>query len=106
LREVARRIRGELRSVDVAGRFGGEEFVVLVVQADSASAAVTAERIRAAVMASPIALGSGEIHVTISLGVAALPPDGRTGPELLAAADQALYAAKRGGRNRVERAGA
>jgi len=105
LREVARRIRTELRSVDFPGRFGGEEFAVVVVQADTESAAQLAERIRAAVMAAPIALGEGDLSVTISIGVASLPPNGGTGPALLAAADQALYAAKRGGRNRVERAG-
>ena len=104
LREVARRLRAELRSVDFPGRFGGEEFAVVVVQADGESAAVLAERIRAAVMAAPVSIGEEELSVTISIGVAALPPNGCTGPELLAAADQALYAAKRGGRNRVERA--
>ena len=104
LREVGRRLRSELRSVDFAGRFGGEEFAVVVVQADGASSAALAERLRAAVMAAPMPIGEGELSVTISLGVASLPPNGCTGPELLAAADQALYAAKRGGRNRVERA--
>jgi diguanylate cyclase (GGDEF)-like protein len=104
LREVARRLQAELRSVDFPGRFGGEEFAVVVVQADTESCAVLAERIRAAVMAAPVPTGDGELSVTISIGLAALPPNGCTGPELLAAADQALYAAKRGGRNRVERA--
>ena len=106
LREVARRLRAELRSVDIAGRFGGEEFVVLVLQATSENAAGTAERIRTAVMATPIAIGTGELSVSLSLGVAALPPDGCTAAALLAAADRALYSAKRGGRNRVVRAGA
>lgn len=104
LREVGRRLRAELRSVDFPGRFGGEEFAVVVVQADTASSAALAERIRAAVMATPVPIGEAELSLTISIGVAALPPNGGTGPELLAAADQALYAAKRGGRNRVERA--
>ena len=104
LREVGRRLRAELRSVDFPGRFGGEEFAVVVVQADGESSAALAERIRVAVMATPVPIGDGELSLTISIGVASLPPNGGTGPALLAAADQALYAAKRGGRNRVERA--
>ena len=104
LREVGRRLRADLRSVDFPGRFGGEEFAVVVVQADGESSAALAERIRVAVMATPVPIGDRELSLTISIGVAALPPNGGTGPELLAAADQALYAAKRGGRNRVERA--
>jgi two-component system cell cycle response regulator len=105
LREVASRLRTQLRAADVAGRFGGEEFAVLVAQGTLPTAAGIAERIRECVMAAPICLPDGPLAVTISLGVAVLPPYGMGGPSLLSGADQALYRAKRAGRNRVECAG-
>jgi diguanylate cyclase (GGDEF)-like protein len=99
-------LKEEARGVDVAARIGGEEFVVLLPGADDEAAHVFAERVRHAVERSAGDGGrarmglSAELRLTVSAGVASAvaPVDG---PALLAAADQALYAAKRGGRNRT-----
>src|SRR5450830_1089140 len=109
LREVASRIKTELRRSDALARFGGEEFVVLLIDADLDSAAFVAERIRAGIAASMIGLPGGvQLSITGSIGVASLDQTG-DGPaeaaalELIAQADEALYLAKSGGRNRVVR---
>ncbi|MBL9199227.1 MAG: GGDEF domain-containing response regulator [Opitutaceae bacterium] len=102
LREVARRISAEIRTVDRAARFGGEEFAVVVTESDAATALEIARRICAMIARNPVALPSGEmLPITISAGVAALPRDSRTDGALIAAADRALYAAKQRGRNRA-----
>jgi diguanylate cyclase (GGDEF)-like protein len=102
LKEVARRIQGEVRTVDRATRFGGEEFAVVVTESDAATALEIARRICATVAREPVRLPSGvALPVTISAGVAALPRDSRTDGALIAAADRALYAAKQRGRNRA-----
>ena len=108
LREVAGRIKNELRLSDALARFGGEEFVVLLIDADLDSAAFVAERIRAGIAASMIDLShSMRVSVTASIGVAQLleddpsQPAERSATELIAQADTALYQAKDGGRNRV-----
>ncbi|GAB3411112.1 sensor domain-containing diguanylate cyclase [Massilia agilis] len=108
LREVASRIKAELRISDALARFGGEEFVVLLVDADGPSAAVVAGRIRAGVADTPVELAGGQaVPVTVSIGVATLDLDERSLPletvaqQLLAQADAALYRAKQAGRNRV-----
>jgi two-component system, cell cycle response regulator len=102
LREVARRLTASVRNVDRVGRFGGEEFGVLLVQTDRPSALDTAQRIRSAVEREAIlATQSLAVNVTISVGAAVMAEDGRSAKELVAAADKALYAAKGTGRNRV-----
>ena len=108
LREVAARIKAELRLSDALGRFGGEEFVVLLIDAPLDSAVAVAERIRASVCNTPIALTTGEnLRVTVSIGVSNLQAIGRkeetaaAAQQFLAKADQALYLAKQGGRNKV-----
>ncbi|MES2265010.1 MAG: DUF484 family protein [Pseudomonadota bacterium] len=108
LREVAQRIKAELRLSDALARFGGEEFVVLLINADLDSAAIVAERIRAGIAASLVALPhSVRVSVTASVGVACLDQSGpdqaveAAALELIAQADAALYRAKDGGRNRV-----
>jgi two-component system cell cycle response regulator len=102
LKEVARRLTMHVRNVDRVARFGGEEFAVILVQTDRASTLETGERIREAIERDPIfATPSIAVNVTISVGAAILPKDGQSSPELLAAADKALYAAKTAGRNRV-----
>ncbi|WP_229499438.1 GGDEF domain-containing protein [Pseudoduganella ginsengisoli] len=108
LREVASRIKNELRLSDSLARFGGEEFVVLLINANLDSAAFVAERIRASIAASMIDVSpSVQISVTASLGVACLDrsvldtPVEAAAMELIAQADAALYQAKDGGRNRV-----
>ncbi|MBA5685533.1 GGDEF domain-containing protein [Rugamonas apoptosis] len=110
LREVAGRIKDELRLSDALARFGGEEFIVLLIDADLDSAAFVAERIRASVAGTMISLTQEvRLSVTVSIGVACLDPDLAAGEpelvarELLARADGALYQAKAAGRNRVIR---
>lgn len=105
LREVATRIKAQIRNVDFAARLGGEEFGIILIQSDGPGAEIFAERMRHAVQASPVPTQTIGVPVTISLGVAALPIDASNATELVAAADRALYAAKGAGRNRVVRAG-
>jgi len=102
LQEVAGRIRGSVRSVDLACRTGGEEFVVVLPGADLAIAEKVGERIRKAIAAKPFMLGPGShLTVTASLGVSSLASMQDTVEDLLKRADRALYRAKREGRNRV-----
>lgn len=105
LREVARRMREAVRNYDHVGRYGGEEFLIIVAEDSSSDLVATAERMRLCVSSKPVETGAGPIPVTISIGlVAGYPTGGRfTGEELLRAADTALYRAKHKGRNRVER---
>jgi diguanylate cyclase (GGDEF)-like protein len=103
---VSTAMRTALRAIDTLGRFGGEEFVALLPESEAARALEAAERVRAAVeaLALPHAATPGAAMsavVTVSIGAAAALPADRADPgELLAAADEALYRAKAGGRNR------
>jgi diguanylate cyclase (GGDEF)-like protein len=108
LRELAHRIESQVRASDVAARFGGEEFVVLLPNTDVSSAKLLAERIRSAISESPIALpGDKTVTITVSIGISEVRPksgdnDLKTvGDSLIARADVALYAAKSAGRDRV-----
>ena len=102
LRETAKRLEGRLRAYDVLGRYGGEEFLVLLPGCDAATAGKVAEDLRAAVASSPIPTDTGEVSITMSFGFVAVQPDASTRWEdLVRAADTALYRAKREGRNRV-----
>jgi diguanylate cyclase (GGDEF)-like protein len=94
-------LRHNVREVDVACRYGGEEFAVIVVETDSEGAARMAERIRRDMEREPIKADPDTIHVTCSMGVATCPEQGPTPEELIRSADCALYEAKRAGRNRV-----
>jgi diguanylate cyclase (GGDEF)-like protein len=106
LRAVTDALRSQLRAYDLAGRFGGEEFVVLLPNAREVDAITVAERLRAHIAAMSIPVGddaeSGPcIELTISVGVAALHGESRELTDMLAAADSALYYAKETGRNKT-----
>ncbi len=104
--EVARVLRRLSRDVDLPARYGGEELAVVLPQTDLAGAEQQAERMRTAIETMGIQRldGDGPLPVTASFGVASFPSEGSDKTALIAAADAALYRAKRGGRNRVERA--
>lgn len=106
LRVVGALLAEEARATDIAGRWGGEEFVLVLPQTDSSGAMELAERIRARLAATRVPTAAGDLQVTLSLGVATLPQHGTTLDALVDAADAALYRAKEGGRNRVELAAA
>jgi diguanylate cyclase (GGDEF)-like protein len=95
LRAVAQVVAAACRATDLAARYGGEEFVVVLPGSDAQSAFEAAERFRLSVMELP------EPKVTISVGVSTFAVSGRTAPELIAAADAALYVSKHNGRNQV-----
>lgn len=89
------------RGSDIYCRYGGEEFLLVLPQMPEDKAVERAEQLRSAMVATPVLYGETPIMVTASFGVATFPRDGRTGDELITAADNALYAAKAAGRNRV-----
>lgn len=104
LRQVARRLEGSVRSVDRVTRIGGEEFAIVMPQADATVATETAERLCRLIRAEPVPAGGDlRLPLTLSLGVAVFPADAAQGEDIVTAADKALYAAKTGGRNRVVR---
>jgi diguanylate cyclase (GGDEF)-like protein len=104
LAHVADVLRRLSRDIDAPARYGGEELAVILPETDLDGAALLAERMRAAVESMFVrgARDSGGLQVTASFGVAAAPEDGVDGEALVAAADAALYRAKRAGKNRVE----
>ncbi|MEN0002089.1 MAG: PleD family two-component system response regulator, partial [Pseudomonadota bacterium] len=103
LREFARRLRASVRGIDLAYRYGGEEFVIVMPDTSAVLAHDVAERLREGVADEPFKLADGRtIDLTTSIGVATLAEnDGADPAALLRKADQALYAAKQGGRNQV-----
>jgi len=103
LRDFALRVKRSIRGIDLACRCGGEEFIIVMPETDMAVAAMVAERLRRRIAAEPFAISQGtrSIPVTLSIGIAALRGRDDTAAALLKRADQALYRAKRDGRNRV-----
>lgn len=102
LRSVSRLLLGSVRSVDSVGRFGGEEFVIVLPEMDLDEARDTAERLRRRVVEAPQPLGDGNtVPLTISVGVAVYPEHAQNAAALCAAADKAMYLAKDRGRNCV-----
>jgi diguanylate cyclase (GGDEF)-like protein len=102
LLELAETIGHSIRSdLDVLARVGGEEFLVVLPEADAAGARVAAEKIRKQVARATFDFEGAVIAITLSIGVAACPPDGLDARRLMAAADAALYRAKASGRNRT-----
>jgi len=100
LREISERCRKMLRSNDVLGRYGGEEFVIVFPETNIGEAAIVAERLRAAVAENPIQVGDTTLAATVSIGLAAYAP-GQDLEKLFQRADSALYTAKQDGRNLV-----
>lgn len=103
LRHMTEVVSNVLRTGDVIGRYGGEEFVVFMPNTNESEASILAERIRAAVEATPFSQGKLSIPVTVSVGAADSVRAGYDFKGLIAAADATLYAAKEGGRNKVLR---
>ncbi len=101
LRGIAGALAASVRDSDVLARYGGEEFLVSLPQTDKPGALFAAEKLRAAVEELVFQPRNGKASLTISLGVATYEEDGKSIDEVIEAADQALYRAKEGGRNRV-----
>lgn len=104
LTRVARIIRENVRKIDTAGRYGGEEFLILMPQSTAAMSQVVAERIRKAIAAFPFKSQEGSVHVTLSVGIATYPMPGVGADDktsFLKGVDKALYHAKRGGKNQT-----
>lgn len=101
IRQTAVRVTESIRATDIAGRYGGEEFSIILPDTDAEGAYVLADRLRERVAAAPVNHEDQSIEYTISLGVAAWHPDIQTHNDWIERADQALYQSKRGGRNRT-----
>ena len=103
LKEFASRISANVRGIDLACRYGGEEFVVVMPDTDTSFAYSIAERLRQSIETTPINISRapGKLTITISIGIATAESSGDTAEQLLHRADQALYRAKRSGRNKV-----
>lgn len=102
LKAVAGRVRETIRQASKPGRYGGEEFLIVMPDTQTEMAYAAAERIRKSIASDPVTTPYGVIPVTVSIGVAANDRAGGDPSRLLRAADEALYRAKNGGRNRVE----
>jgi len=107
LRSVSDTITATLREIDFAARYGGEEFVVVLPETDAEGARAVAERIRAGVEQLSFETYGVDpsVHKTVSVGVATYPVHAKMGAPLIVAADQAMYVAKRSGKNMVRMAG-
>ncbi len=104
--EIAARIRRAVREFDAVGRYGGEEFLVVLSNCNIEAAKIVCERIRAFVADEQIPTPAGRLAATVSIGLAACGPARDTVERIIGAADAALYRAKGNGRNRVEIGGA
>ena len=101
LRGAAYVIRSGLRGMDVAARYGGDEFVALLPETDPSGAYVVAEKIRQAASEMVVEASGQQIRTSLSIGVVSYPDDGHTADELMIAADEAMYSSKKLGKNRV-----
>jgi len=103
IREFAERLKKRVRGIDLACRYGGEEFVVIMPDTDIALAEIVAERIRSGVMDHPFIVDKGakQLSITVSVGVSTLEAGDNSQDRVLKRADIGLYAAKKAGRNQV-----
>lgn len=101
LREVANVLKRNVREIDLVGRYGGEEFSLLLPETEKQDAILTAERLRCAVAEHRFEAYTEVVTMTISVGISTFPDDGDREIDLIEAADKAMYAAKMQGRNRV-----
>jgi len=102
LKELSTRLMREARAIDRVCRYGGEEMSIVLPETDTKLGYQIAERIRQSIESLPFDTGNGQtIPITVSIGVASYPLHARSETSLILAADNALYAAKEGGRNRV-----
>jgi diguanylate cyclase (GGDEF)-like protein len=101
LKEASRTIRESIRQIDSLGRYGGEEFLVTLTETDQKEAYLAAERIRQAIQDKLVKVYDEDLKIAVSIGVSVYPEDGQETQALIDKADQALYAAKNAGRNRV-----
>jgi len=105
LKEVSQSLTSCLREMDIAGRWGGEEFLIVMPDTDLGGATLVAERVRAATEALEIATPDNrKLPISLTIGVASVSP-GESAQEAIARADAALYEGKRSGRNKVVTAG-
>jgi diguanylate cyclase (GGDEF)-like protein len=99
--EIARRIDAGIRTIDVAGRYGGEEFVLVLPETALAGSGMLGNRLRQSIAATAFPTVAGPLAITASLGVATADPDVPDVATLIGRADSALYNAKQAGRNRI-----
>ncbi len=101
IKHLAKDIRANLRSSDIAARFGGDEFLVLLTEADAVHSFTAAERIRKTIEASPLNVAGGTVSITVSIGIACYPGHGDSVEEMINRADNAMYGSKRQGKNKT-----
>jgi two-component system cell cycle response regulator len=101
LKRVAAILKASARKIDIVARYGGEEFAIVLEGTDRAGARMLAERIREEISQQSFESAKGPFKATLSLGVSVYPDDARAKADIISRADQALYAAKHGGRNRT-----
>lgn len=105
IRQLAQVVRDSLRSTDLAARYAGDEFMVILPETALSGAVQLAERIRRGVEQIELSVGNGRVHTTVSIGVAAFPSQAAGSDDLIRIADSAMYRAKQNGKNRVTPAG-
>ena len=100
--KISSLLKASVRKKDIVARYGGEEFILILPEARLEESFVIAERIRRLVENTLFEVGRTQVHLTLSMGISSFPSHrGKSKEELIKMADQALYDAKRGGRNRV-----